>query len=176
MLTNDGSGRSYGAEVLLRHAPSGEFFGWVSYTLMRSERYEPATDSYRLFDFDQTHILTILGQYKFNSRWELGARYRFVTGIPQTPIVGSVYNSRDNVYEPILGQKNSTRLPSFQQLDLRVDRIWRYDTWTLNGYFEVQNLYNYENVEGYRYDYDFRNKRPVTGLPVIPSLGIRGSF
>jgi len=78
--------------------------------------------------------------------------------------------------EPILGPQNSTRLPSFQQLDLRVDRIWRFDTWTMNGYLEIQNLYNYANVEGYRYDYDFQNKRPVTGLPIIPSLGIRGTF
>ena len=49
---NDGSGRSYGAEVLLRHAPSGEFFGWV---VMPDEvrAVQSATDSYRLFDFDR---------------------------------------------------------------------------------------------------------------------------
>ena len=175
-LTNDGYGRSYGLELLLRHAPTASFFGWVSYTLMRSERWDQALNRYRVFDFDQTHILTLLGQYKLNSRWGIGARYRYVTGIPRTPYVGSVYNSDVDAYDPILGVTNSTRLPDFQQLDLRVDRTWRYDTWTLEGYFEVQNVTNTQNVEGYQYDFDFANKRPVTSLPIIPSLGLRGVF
>jgi len=175
-LSNDGQGRSYGLEFLLRHEPSNHFFGWLSYTLMRSERLNLETGDYRVFDFDQTHVFTILGQYKFNARWELGARFRWVTGLPQTPYVGSIYNSDADVYEPISTKKNSARLPSFQQLDIRVDRNWRFDTWTFASYFEIQNLYNYENVEGYQYDFDFKNKRPVTGLPIIPSLGLKGHF
>ena len=87
-----------------------------------------------------------------------------------------MYNSDVDAYDPILGVTNSTRLPDFQQLDLRVDRTWRYDTWTLEGYFEVQNVTNTQNVEGYQYDFDFANKRPVTSLPIIPSLGLRGVF
>ncbi len=176
LLSNDGQGRSYGLELLLRHEPSTHFFGWISYTLMRSERLNLDTGEYRVFDFDQTHIFTILGQYKFNARWELGARFRWVTGLPQTPFVGSIYNSNEDVYEPISAEKNSSRLPSFQQLDIRLDHNRRFDTWTFASYFEIQNMYNYENVEGYQYDYDFQNKRPVTGLPIIPSLGLKGHF
>src|SRR5581483_5504023 len=35
--TNAGIGRAYGLEVLLRHRPSRRFFGWIAYTLARSE-------------------------------------------------------------------------------------------------------------------------------------------
>ena len=55
---NNGLGRSYGFETLLRINQTGRFFGWLSYTLMRSERKDSGSDQYRLFDFDQTHILT----------------------------------------------------------------------------------------------------------------------
>ena len=33
------------------------FFGWISYTLSRSERKDASATDYRLFDGDQTHIL-----------------------------------------------------------------------------------------------------------------------
>ena len=35
---NTGSGLVYGTEVLLRYNPDDRFFGWISYTLSRSER------------------------------------------------------------------------------------------------------------------------------------------
>jgi hypothetical protein len=37
-LVQDGVGRAYGAQVLLRFAPHPAVFGWVAYTLSRSER------------------------------------------------------------------------------------------------------------------------------------------
>ena len=58
-LENNGMGRSYGLELLFRHAPSERFFGWLSYTLMRSERRQDDGSGYRPFDFDQTHVLTV---------------------------------------------------------------------------------------------------------------------
>jgi hypothetical protein len=35
---------------------------------------------------------------------------------------------------------------------------------------------NHGNVEGYGYSYDYRVRQPVTGLPILPSLGVRASF
>ncbi|MFI5300135.1 MAG: TonB-dependent receptor domain-containing protein, partial [Polyangiales bacterium] len=70
---NKGSGRVYGAEVLIRYRPDDLFFGWISYTLSRSERRDDASLPFRLFQFDQTHILTVLGSVQLGRGWEFGA-------------------------------------------------------------------------------------------------------
>ena len=85
---------------------------------MRSERRDSGADDFRLFDLDQTHILSLIAQYKFSAQWELGFRYRYVTGNPQTPFVSSVYDSDADVYVPIPLAANSTRLDAFQQFDV----------------------------------------------------------
>jgi TonB family protein len=172
---NDGEGRIYGMELLLRHK-TPRFFGWISYTLMRSERKDAGDDEYRLFSFDQTHILTAIANYKLTNTWEVGARYRYVTGNPQTPRNGAVYAVDTDVYVPYLGATNSTRLPAFNQLDIRVDRRWLFDTWILTAYLEIQNVFNRANSENLTYDFDSTDTQAVTGLPIIPSLGIRGEF
>jgi hypothetical protein len=68
------------------------------------------------------------------------------------------------------------RLPTFSQLDLRVERTFTFDVWTLGLYVDVQNVFNAENAESFVYDYRFRQSAPVRGLPVLPVLGIRGRF
>ena len=109
---------------------------------MRSERRKDDGSGYRPFDFDQTHVLTVLGQYKLTNTWEVGARFQYSTGRPQTPFTGSVYNSDTDSYEGIPGESNSARVPPYHRLDLRVDRNWIFDTWILSAYFEIQNVYN----------------------------------
>ena len=175
-LGNGGTGRIYGMELLLRHNLKERFFGWISYTLMRSERKDAGDDDFRLFSFDQTHILTAIVNYKLATSWEVGARWRFVTGNPQTPRNGAVYAVDTDVYVPYPGATNSRRLDNFHQLDVRVDRKWTYDTWILTAYLEIQNLYNQSNPENTIYNYDSTETTAVTGLPIIPSFGIRGEF
>ncbi|MFZ4736943.1 MAG: TonB family protein [Bradymonadia bacterium] len=174
---NIGKGRVYGLEVLLRRELSNRFFGWISYTLSRSERKDSPQEAWRVFDFDQTHILTALAQYKITSAWEIGARWRYVTGNPETPFKGAVYDSNTDTYTPIPdGGTNDARLPAFHQFDLRVDRNWIFDLWVLTAYLEIQNAYNRSNPEGYTYNYDYTEKKLLSGLPIIPSFGLRGEF
>ncbi len=82
---NIGSGRSYGAEFLLRYKPQGKFFGWVAYTLSRSERRDHPGDALYLYEYDQTHILTALGSYKLGRGWQAGARFRYISGSRTRP-------------------------------------------------------------------------------------------
>ena len=77
---NEGHGRAYGLETLLRWKPDGRFFGWLAYTLSRSQRTQPPADVETLYQYDQTHILTVLGSYKLGRGWEFGARFRLVSG------------------------------------------------------------------------------------------------
>lgn len=175
-LLNQGDGRSYGLEVLLRHDLSERFFGWVSYTLQRSERRDRPGDDYRLFDFDQTHNLIIVAQYKLTPKWSIGARWRTVSGNPDTPITGAVFNTDTGTYVTTTGEVNSTRQPTFHQLDIRVDREWTFDTWRLIGYLDLRNATNRANAAGFQYNYDYTERTQAFEIPIIPSFGLRGEF
>jgi TonB family protein len=176
LYNNDGLGRVYGAEVLLRHAMTKRFFGWISYSLSRAERKDHYVEPWRPFSFDQTHGLSVVASMKLPWRIEAGARFRYVTGNPQTPILGSYFDSDNDVYYPVLGTINSERVPAFHQLDVRIDKRFVFDSWMLTAYLDLQNAYNRLNPEAYFFSYDYRKKTTVTGLPIIPSLGIKGEF
>ncbi len=176
IYNNGGEGRIYGLELLLRHELSNRFFGWIAYTLSRSERLDFGESSWRLFDFDQTHILTVLGSYDLRRNWSIGGRFRLVSGNPSTPIVGAVYDSDADMYVRIPGAANSDRLPTFHQFDLRIDKRWIRDRWTMNVYLDLQNVYNRKNAEVLQYDYDYTESARVSGLPIIPGLGLRAEW
>ncbi|MDH3842368.1 MAG: TonB-dependent receptor [Myxococcales bacterium] len=173
-----GIGRIYGAEFLISvRPPKGrQYFGFLSYTVSRSERKDGPNEPWRLFDFDQTHILSASFIYKFRRNWEIGALFRLVSGNPNTPIVGSVYDALSDIYIPIDGRINSIRNPLFNQLDLRVQKEWIFSKWKLALFLDIRNTYNRQNQEGLIYNYDFSQSTPLLGLPIIPSLGLRGTL
>ncbi|MBW2458939.1 MAG: hypothetical protein JRI68_30855, partial [Deltaproteobacteria bacterium] len=80
-------------------------------------------------------------------------------------------------YTPIrFGADNSERLPMFHQLDIRIDKAWPFEAWKLSTYLDVQNVYNNRNVEGISYDFRYSTRTFATGIPIIPSIGLRGEF
>jgi TonB family protein len=176
LYDNNGLGRIYGAEVIARHDLSRNLVGWLAYTLLRSERRDSGADSYRLFDFDQTHILTIIGRYLLPRNWSVGGRFRLVSGNPTTPIIGGVFNASTDRYDPMYGAVNSSRLPMFHQLDIRFDKRWVYKNWMLNLYLDIQNIYNQQNTEAVTYNYNFTQTGKVSSLPIFTILGIRAEF
>ena len=173
---NGGKGRVIGLELVARHDFTHNFSGWLAYTLSRATRRDSGATEDRLFDFDQTHILTIIGSYLLPRNWQVGGRFRLVSGNPITPVTGAVYNASFDRYDPTYGKVNSSRLPAFNQLDLRVDKRWIYQKWILNVYLDIQNVYNRANVEDLDFNYNFRQSNPQQGLPILPILGVRGEF
>ncbi len=173
---NTGIGRIYGGEVLFRHRPSARFFGWLAYTISRSERRDSPESAYRVFQFDQTHILTLIGSYRLGRGWEVGLRFRFVTGNPATPIIGAVYNGDSGTYQQIPGVPFSVRNAPFHQLDLRIDKVWTFRRGNLDLYLEVLNVYNNANPEGIQYNYNYTQSTTITGIPFFPNLGLRFEY
>ncbi len=174
---NEGHGRAYGLETLLRWKPDGRFFGWLAYTLSRSQRTQPPSDVETLYQYDQTHILTVLGSYKLGRGWEFGARFRLVSGPLYTPSTYGFYdeNAGSQLSLPSYPAYN-TRLPLFTQLDIRVDKTWQFKKWRLGAYLDVQNVYNRGNAEGVGYNYNFTQTSTVTGIPFLPNLGLRADL
>lgn len=175
-FANIGLGRIVGGELFVRKELTRNFFGWLSYTISRSERRPDPASPWQLFGFDQTHILTLIAVHRLPKNWQIGARFRLVSGNPFTPIVGAVYDASSGQYVPVYGEINSARVAAFHQLDLRVDKrfIWKRIMLTL--YLDVQNAYNQQNPEFMQQSYDLRHQQPIPSLPIIPSLGARLEF
>jgi TonB family protein len=191
-FAGDGRGRAYGLEVLLRHELTEHFYGWLAYTLSRSETSgnlaegipmggstgmarNGADMSWHPSQYDQTHNLSLVASYTWRA-WQFGARYRLVTGAPSTPVVGSFYDADFNGYTRLNGATGSARQPTFSQLDARIERLWTFDAWTFGAYLDVQNVLNSNNPEGTIYDYRFAQSAPIRGLPILPVAGVRGRF
>lgn len=173
---NTGEGRAYGFEAMLRHDLANRLSGWIAYTYSRSERRNDDDERWRLLDVDQTHNLVLVGAYQLPRHWQISTRFRYRTGQPGTPIVGAVFVSDDDVYAPTFGRTNSRRNEAFHQLDLRIDKRWIYQSWMLNLYMDIQNVYNRPNPEGTAYNYNFRQSQSQQGLPILTILGIRAEF
>jgi len=176
VLVNEGRGRAYGAEILVRQQMARNFFGWVAYTFSRSERKDHPDEPWHPFLFDQTNILTLLASYRLPRGFQVGARYRYVTGDPYTPVAGAYFDSNIDRYVAISGAPFSARLPAFNQLDLRVDKVWTFDRWRFSAYLDVQNVTRATNPEALSYNFDFTVSRPLAGLPLLPIAGLRGDF
>jgi hypothetical protein len=173
--TRESYAQVWGVELLLRRPLTRRLYGWIAYTWMHAATIQPdqIDRAGRRFpgDFDQRHNLALVLSYKLPRGWQIGGRFRLVTGQPFTPVVGSV--EADGTFAPIYGTINSARFPPFHQLDLRVDRRWVYKRVSFLAFLDVLNVYNRQNVEMYVYSYDFRDTQGGFGLPIFPTLGLR---
>jgi hypothetical protein len=171
--SNTGTGTIVGAEVQAKYRKN-EWTGQIVYTFLKSRRTIPGYGT-RPSQYDQTHNLNIIGSYN-KERWTFSGRFRYVTGNPYTPIVGSTFDTDNDVYIPSRGTIYSQRFDAFNQLDIRIDRKYIYDKWILTAYLDILNLYNSANIQSYQYSYDYTDKKKVRGLPILPTIGLKGEF
>jgi TonB family protein len=175
-LTQGGSGRVRGVQVLLRQELLKGFFGWLTYSYSRSERRDHPALDYRLFDQDQTHVLALLASYDFGHGYEVGGRFRYTTGMPRTPVVGHYLDNLTGDYEPIFGAHNSIRIPAFWQLDARAEKSFVLQRMKLSVFVDVQNITNRKNPEEIIYSQDYTQKNYIIGLPTLAVAGARLEF
>jgi hypothetical protein len=174
-LVQDGVGRAYGAQILLRFSPHPALSGWLAYTLSRSERRHSSESSYRLLDQVQPHLLTFAA-HASRGGFVLGVRFRLASGMPRTPVTGSYLDATTGQFQPIFGQQNSIRLPVFYALDLRVEEHFRRSSLDIVPYLEILNLSNHANVEEFAYDEQFASRSNITGLPILAVAGVSVRF
>ncbi len=173
-LENDGRGTTYGAELLATHR-QGPWFAWLAYSYSHSTRVDHPGDPERLFDYDQPHSLNAALSWR-KGKWQLGGRFQLYSGLPYTPVTGSVFNSDSNTYIPIYGPTNSQRAPIHHELDIRVDRYFKWGPAQMSWFLDVQNVYLDQSVAAYFYSYDYTQQTAFKSLPIIPSVGLRGTI
>lgn len=165
-VVSTAKGRAYGFEVLARDKNLRNFNIILSYTFVRSE-FEDLEGDFIPSRWDNKHILNLTVLRSLKRNWDIGFKWRFVGGSPYTPydVVTSsrrpAWDARGQAYLDY-SRFNRLRLGNFHQLDLRVDKQWFFDKWSLNLYLDIQNLYNFKADEQ-----DFLTNLDAEGNPMI---------
>jgi TonB family protein len=175
-LANSGEGLSYGLQTLVRRELADHVFGWVAYTIMRSERKNSPESASRLFDYDQTHVLSTVLVWNPLPGFEVGGRFRLASGFPRTPVVNAYYDALRDRYQPEFGRQNSVRIPFFMQLDLRASQSFKLGDGKVDVYVELQNVTNRKNAEELVYSPTFQTRSTIRSFPFLPVAGLSWTF
>lgn len=106
---------------------------------------------------------------------------------PTTAVMGALDEDDEGEVEivPVIGPFNAERLPSYHRLDLRASREWYKRNGVLGFYFEIQNVYDRENIAGFDVDFEFelRDDGQIDVIALeevwggfLPSFGITWEF
>jgi outer membrane receptor for ferrienterochelin and colicin len=148
-VTPISKGNAYGVEILGRVKEYKGINAVITYTFVRSE-FTDKNGKYIPSSWDNRHLLTITATRTFKRNWDLGLKWRYIGGAPYTPwdlersAIKTAWDAQGIGY-PDYSKFNQARLRAFHQLDLRVDKSWYYNKWSLMLYFDVQNAYNFKS-------------------------------
>lgn len=185
----NGEGRAYGWEVLLRKN-EGDFTGWLSYTLSKSEQRTPPRNDQEIginngewynTPWDKTHDLSFYGNYELNERWSFNTNFVWQTGQPTNYPVGQF--EFQGIIIPYYGLRNVERLPDYHRLDIaatlkprrKSNRKFRGE-WV----FSIYNVYNRRNAAAinFRRNQDTgQNEAVRTSIfGIVPSVSYNFKF
>jgi hypothetical protein len=147
-VTSTSKGRAYGLEVYVRDQIMNSINFILSYTFVRSE-FRDNDDIFIPSSWDNRHLLNLTVSREFKKNWNIGAKWRFVGGSPFTPwdlnrsSLIAAWDAKNQGYLDY-NNFNTLRTENFHQLDLRVDKQYFFEKWSLNLYLDIQNLYNFQ--------------------------------
>lgn len=147
-VNSDADGRAFGMEFLAQQRLFNNFYGIAALTWVRSEFTNPNTVGFVPSAWDSRWIVSLTAGKRFGKDWEIGARWRYLGGLPYTPVdveTSSLREVWDLRGQPVFdfNRINADRLAAFHQLDLRIDKRYFFNRWNFNWYIDIQNAYNF---------------------------------
>lgn len=109
-------------------------------------------------------------------RFTFGGRYRYASGLPFTPIEGSVYDGGNDAWLPIAGETNAERLPDYHKVDARVAYEWQLRGWSWELVAEIWYVPKASTQLYPTWNYDYTEQGWVSGPSFLPLLGVRTRF
>jgi hypothetical protein len=98
---------------------------------------------------DRTHEFKLFGGYQIPVvEVSVNAYYRALSGRTYTPLrlIGSSSFNYNSSLQINLEPRGSRRYPSQQQVDLRLEKSFRFDVHRFGVFLDVQNLFNADTV------------------------------
>ena len=133
-----GKGRAYGIEFFLKKK-TGQFTGWIGYTLSKSEREFPEANGGNPFPakYSRTHDLSIVSSYKLDEHWTFSANFIYASGHNVTIPYGKyiIDGQTINAYTT----RNGYRLPPYHRLDIGISYtndvggVWNLSIYNVYG-------------------------------------------
>ncbi|HYV45572.1 MAG TPA: TonB-dependent receptor [Myxococcaceae bacterium] len=189
VLSRATTGSALGVEFLLRKAVGDRLTGWLSYSVQRSARVDPALGKELPFAYEQTHAVNAVLAYRLPGGFTLSGAVLLRSGAPE---VGSFFTSRTMregtdvqgapAWTPVpLDQVD--RLPWLFRLDARASKAFDWDRLHMEVWLDVYDLDLQRDVvaNSYGASMDAAGARTLTrgqtGLWYpLPMLGVRGAF
>lgn len=175
-----GTGKAYGVD--LTYQKSLEKFNLIlAYTFVKAQRELFSNDNkeYR-FEGDIPHTVQLNTEYRFDNGWYISSLFRFNSGRPYTPIVGTeefIYDG-ETYKRPIYGEPYSKRMPSIMDWDIQVGKKYKYTNSSLELAFELMNISSFfkDSVVAYSYDDDYNIDGEVQNLGFLPAIHLTYRF
>jgi hypothetical protein len=167
-LNSGGSGKSRGVELSLQKKLSEiRCYGLVSLSY-NVTNFAALDKIIRPGAYDQRWIFNLSGGYKFDERWEAGIKFRYASGRPYTPFTSSGAQ--------IVADYLSNYYKALHSLDIRVDKRWFYEKFTLITYIDIQNIYDNKYSNSLRWDPRTRTAVNDPSIGLLPTIGISLEF
>ena len=200
VLTNTLEGYSRGLELMLQGRSTNGLSGWVSFSRNFTQYRQPETGQSFWGDYDQRNTLTAYCSYRLSDTLSLSANGRYGSGTPVTgylsaldasalggpggsgPSSGGASGSSTLLPYALSATPNGSRIPSYQRIDLRLNKVFNRDRYKLTVKLEIDNILNHNNWRYYDYQY------PVAGtgtnvlvtrnttMPRLPVVGVSVQF
>jgi hypothetical protein len=139
-IGDHGDGEGKGIELSVRRDTGRYATGWISYVLSRTRKREgPGTETHRA-DYDRPRMLQAALEVPVRGGTTLSFAYRSATGRP----ISNPDATGDG--ELTSGEINSTRLPSYQRFDAKLEHKIEGKKTSAFLYLDVLNLFNRRNV------------------------------
>jgi hypothetical protein len=197
---NLGKGYTRGVELFLQKKLVENFSAIVSYSYSVARALDVRSNQYYNWDYDYRHMLTLIAGYRYKfsqhdwykdlkSRWwfhlvswfplfpsdefEVSLKFRYLGGRPYTSPVYYPQYQKWLVEER--SELNSSRYPSYNRLDLRIDKRFAFDNWSFVIFFDIVNIYNRDNIWSYQYN-DDGTVEDVLQFQTLPVVGVTVEF
>lgn len=163
---NAGSGSARGIDLFAKYGSflGTRFNGWASYSLLRSRRTQPRDRGTEVAletgpaPYDLTHQVTAVGKVRVLDQLRIGGTYRYTTGQPFTPVVGTEQLDSGPLL-PVDGPVGSERLPPYHRLDLQVSYFWPFNRdQNVVFYAALNNVFDRANVVDVTHSSDYSDR------------------
>jgi hypothetical protein len=138
-----GKGRAYGLELQLKKN-KGDFTGWASYTLSRTERKISGINYGEWYNArqDRTHDLSLVGMYDINKKLNVSATFVIHTGNAVSFPTGFYYLGGNQYPYTSYSGRNQERMPLYHRLDLGL-------TWKKKSTEKYESSFNFSLYNAY---------------------------